>query len=145
MKFIILVLIFFAYNSVFSVEYTENHLKLADELIDISEMNGVDVSSIAAEVLDYFKISPDIKNYQEVKDAYIDSFKNDYLVQMREIYVSYYSEDDIRELLQFYKSDIGQKVLKNSGQLRNDIELSSELWTEKIYSKLESMVDEERK
>ena len=145
MKFIILVLIFFAYNSVFSVEYTENHLKLADELIDISEINRIEIDAMVTEVLEYLQISTELENYQEIRDTYIDLFINDYLVQMREIYVSYYSEDDIKELLQFYKSEIGQKVLKNSGQLRNDIELSSELWTEKIYSKLESMVNEERK
>lgn len=145
MKYIILILLFIGYNSSYSVEYTENHLKLADELIDISEINRIEINAMATEVLEYFQISTELENYQEIRDTYIDLFINDYLIQMRELYVSYYSEDDIKAMLQFYKSDVGKKILKNSGQLRNDIELSSELWTEKIYSKLESMVNEERK
>lgn len=145
MKNIILVLFLIGFNPVFSIEYTENHLKLADELIDISEMKDVDVGAIAVEVLEYFQISPEVENYQEIKEAYIDSFKNDYLIQVRDLYVSYYSEDDIKAMIQFYKSDIGKKMLKNSDLLSNDIVLSAELWTEKIHSKLESMVDEESK
>ncbi len=145
MKYIIIVFFLIGFNSVFSIEYTESHLKLADELIEITEMKDVNIGDIAAEVLEYFQFSPDIENYQEIKDAYIDSFKNDYMIQVRELYVSYYSEDDIKAIIQFYKSDIGIKMLKNADQLSNDIMLSAELWSEKIYSKLESMVDEESK
>ncbi len=145
MKYIVLFLFLIGGNSAISIEYSENHLGLADELIGISEMNGVDVSAIAVEVLDYFQISTDVENYQDIKETYIESFKNDYLMQVRELYVSYYSEEDIKALIQFYKSEIGKKVLKNTDQLSNDIVLSAELWTEKIYSKLESMVDEESK
>lgn len=145
MKYIVILFFLLGFNLTFSVEYTESHLKLADELIEISEMNGVDVAAIAAEVLEYFQITPEVGNYQEIKETYIESFKNDYLIQVRDLYVSYYSEEDIKAILEFYKSDIGKKMLKNSDRLSNDIMLSAELWTEKIYSKLESMVDEESK
>ncbi|PKL79711.1 MAG: hypothetical protein CVV25_06890 [Ignavibacteriae bacterium HGW-Ignavibacteriae-4] len=145
MKYIVLIFFLIGFNLSFSLEYTESHLKLADELIEISEMKDVDLAAIAAEVLDYFQITPEVENYQEIKETYIDSFKNDYMIQVRELYVSYYSEDDIKAILQFYKSDIGKKMLKNSELLSNDILLSAELWTEKMYSKLESMVDEESK
>jgi len=67
------------------------------------------------------------------------------LIQVRDIYVSYYSEEEIIELIGFFKSDIGKKMLKNGDLLSNDIALSAELWTEKIYSKLESMIDEKSK
>lgn len=145
MKYIVLIFFLIGFNISFSLEYTESHLKLADELIEISEMKDVDLAAIATEVLDYFQITPEVENYQEIKETYIDSFKNDYMIQVRELYVSYYSEDDIKAMLQFYKSDIGKKMLKNSELLSNDILLSAELWTEKMYSKLESMVDEESK
>lgn len=145
MKYIVILFFLLGFNLTFSVEYTESHLKLADELIEISEMNGVDVAAIAAEVLEYFQITPEVGNYQEIKETYIESFKNDYLIQVRDLYVSYYSEEDIKAILEFYKSDIGKKMLKNSDRLSNDIMLSAELWTEKIYSKLESMIDEESK
>ncbi len=145
MKYIILFIFLLVTNSLLSLEYTESHLRLADELIDISEMNNVDLESIAVEVLDYFQISSDLENYKEIKETYIESFRNDYLIQVRDIYVSYYSEEEIIELIGFFKSDIGKKMLKNGDLLSNDIALSAELWTEKIYSKLESMIDEKSK
>lgn len=145
MKYIILFIFLLVTNHLLSLEYTESHLRLADELIDISEMNNVDLESIAVEVLDYFQISSDLENYKEIKETYIESFRNDYLIQVRDIYVSYYSEEEIIELIGFFKSDIGKKMLKNGDLLSNDIALSAELWTEKIYSKLESMIDEKSK
>jgi|GEM_PF-3573451 hypothetical protein len=145
MKYIILFIFLLVTNPLLSLEYTESHLRLADELIDISEMNNVDLESIAVEVLDYFQISSDLENYKEIKETYIESFRNDYLIQVRDIYVSYYSEEEIIELIGFFKSDIGKKMLKNGDLLSNDIALSAELWTEKIYSKLESMIDEKSK
>lgn len=145
MKYIILFIFLLVTNPLLSLEYTESHLRLADELIDISEMNNVDLESIAVEVLNYFQISSDLENYKEIKETYIESFRNDYLIQVRDIYVSYYSEEEIIELIGFFKSDIGKKMLKNGDLLSNDIALSAELWTEKIYSKLESMIDEKSK
>lgn len=145
MKYIILFIFLLVTNPLLSLEYTESHLRLADELIDISEMNNVDLESIAVEVLNYFQISSDLENYKEIKETYIESFRNDYLIQVRDIYISYYSEEEIIELIGFFKSDIGKKMLKNGDLLSNDIALSAELWTEKIYSKLESMIDEKSK
>lgn len=128
-----------------AIEYTSNHLKLADELIELNEMKDVSVESIAEEVMGYFEFDKSLSNYSNIKEEYVKSFKNDYMVEVRDIYVSYYSEEEIENLLQFYKTELGQKLLKTTDLLSRDITMAAEMWTQRIYSKLESMANEESK
>lgn len=144
MKYLILSLFISAY-SLNALEYTPNHLKLADELIELNEMKDVSVESIAEEVMGYFEFDKGLPNYNTIKDEYVKSFKNDYMVEVRDIYVSYYSEEEIESLLDFYKTELGQKLLKTTDLLSRDITMAAELWTQRIYSKLENMANEESK
>jgi len=145
MKIIIILTLFLIHSESKSIEYTESHIKLASEFIEINEMQDMDVDEIADEVLEYFEFDVDREVYTELKKEYIESFKTEYMEEVLDLYMSYYSEEDLIKLIEFYKSDIGKKVLETSDMLSEDIALTAELWSQKIYSKMESMVDEEGK
>lgn len=132
-----------AYITAYSIEYTESHLKNAEELIEITEMQNVDLNVLADEVFLYLEIDKNDSEYDKLKQIYISEFKSDYLKQIRDLYVSYYNESEIKELIRFYKTPLGQKLLQNSEQLNQDIMLTAELWTQKIFSKLKGQGTDE--
>ena len=52
------------------------------------------------------------------------------------IYVKYYTDDDITKLIEFYESDIGQKMIKISPLMMQDSMDAGQAWGEKMGEKI---------
>jgi hypothetical protein len=52
------------------------------------------------------------------------------------VYVKYYAEEDILQLIEFYKSPIGQKVVKNSPMIVSDSYAIGAAWGKNIAEKV---------
>lgn len=57
---------------------------------------------------------------------------NELINQNIEIYEKYFSENEIDDLLKFYRTDLGKKLIKNSIGISNEIRDNSVKWVEKI-------------
>jgi len=89
-------------------------------------MSAVDLPPEAAEDYeamkqDIVKLGDSFWSWEEMKDVYID------------IIIKVYSEDEIKELVAFYESPLGQKVIAKSPELmKESVQKSQELFQNKM-------------
>ena len=64
------------------------------------------------------EIIPD-EFWVKIQNEFIISV-DDILIKLTEVYYKYYSIEDIEKIIEFYKSEIGQKLLKNQISIQNE-------------------------
>jgi len=113
------------------LEVTETQ-KMFDQMKDSYQqlitqyMSAVDLPPEAAEDYeamkqDIVKLADSFWSWEEMKDVYID------------IIIKVYSEDEIKELIAFYESPLGQKVIAKSPELmKESVQKSQELFQNKM-------------
>jgi len=113
------------------LEVTETQ-KMFDQMKDSYQqlitqyMSAVDLPPEAAEDYeamkqDIVKLGDSFWSWEEMKDVYID------------IIIKVYSEDEIKELVAFYESPLGQKVIAKSPELmKESVQKSQELFQNKM-------------
>ncbi len=110
------------------------------------------------EILKYFEITEAKNNYIQTIDLLLDSFKKNFknvpediwikwkfeieketqsiLDSLIPIYYKYYTLEDIKKINEFYQSDLGKKIIKNSPQvIKESFEIGTE-WGNKIKNKI---------
>jgi hypothetical protein len=76
---------------------------------------------------DILKMADTIWSWEEMKEIYID------------IFINVYTEDEIKELIAFYESPLGQKVIAKSPELMQEsVQKSQQLFQDKLpeYQKI---------
>lgn len=125
-KILLVVILFFVTNF-----YSQNKQEKIKELIALSG-----VFNMSEEVKNQFMLEFK-KRYSHVPErewkqisTKIDA--NELINQNIEIYGKYFSENEIDDLLKFYKTDLGKKLMKNSIGISDEIRDNSVKWVEKI-------------
>ena len=101
--------------------HTDEEYKVCYQLFEIIEMDktmkdtankmvGMQLSALPKETLQ--KIRPVMQQYLE-KYLNYESVKQ----KMADVYLKYFTVNDIKELIKFYQTPIGQKFVKNQSQI----------------------------
>ncbi|MDP9956800.1 hypothetical protein J2X97_002459 [Epilithonimonas hungarica] len=133
MKKIILLVIFF--NFVFS--YSQNKQEKVKELISLSGTFTLS-KKVEAELISRYR-----KRYENVPDSAWKSIEpkiniDELINEVADIYGSKLTEKEIDQLLVFYKSDLGKKVIQNAPIIMTQIQTSSSNWATKVTNIINS-------
>jgi len=79
--------------------------------------------------------------YKDVPDEFWDEFKKeltttDWIDMFIPVYEKFYSDDDIKQLIQFYQSPIGKKVISNTPLIMQESMQIGQTWGQKLGEKL---------
>lgn len=91
---------------------------------------------VAKTMIDAFK-----KNYpkvdQKIWDEFAKEIKSEDLIEMVvPVYDKYYTEDDVDQLLAFYKTPIGKKSIEVMPQIAQESMLAGQSWGKQIGEKI---------
>jgi|WetSurMetagenome_2_1015567.scaffolds.fasta_scaffold57065_3 uncharacterized protein len=107
------VLLLFISSTGFS-QNSASHSSVALELLEMMNMEktltqGVDIALSAQ-----LKANPSLKPYEDILRNFMSKYMNWPNLKDRfvELYVNEFSEDELRELIVFYKTDIGKKAIE---------------------------------
>lgn len=98
---------------------TDSHNKAADELLDAMNMNELLEQSIESMMQFELSNNPALLPYEETMRAFFkkymsgDSLRDEFIA----IYVETFSENELIEIADFYKTETGQKALKTAPEL----------------------------
>ena len=110
MKVIIIVL--FSYSFVFG-QFTESHKDAARQMLLEINLEKTLNQSIDILLSSFSRSNPAIAKHEDILRAFFSKnftyelLEDDYI----QIYCNEFTEDELRELTEFYKTDIGQKLL----------------------------------
>ncbi|MDQ1163494.1 hypothetical protein QE422_003862 [Chryseobacterium sp. SORGH_AS 447] len=115
----------------------------AKELIEVTGVSKMAVQG-AKQFVSTFK-----ENYKNIPDVFWDDFMKE--VSSEEfsnlyipIYAKYYTESELDELIRFYKTPIGQKVLVNTPLImKESVEIGRD-WGQKLGKKLVEKLNEQK-
>lgn len=133
MKKIIFLIVLF--NFVFS--YSQNKQEKVKELISLSGTFTLS-KKIEAELISRYR-----KKYENVPDSAWKSIEpkiniDELINEVTDIYGSKFTEKEIDQLLIFYKSDLGKKIIQNSPNIMTQIQTSSSNWGTKVTNIINS-------
>jgi len=99
----------------------------AREIIKITQADKIAISSMMLKIQELKKTSPDIS--EEFINEFISEVTPEKLIEIyAPIYVKYYTESEMDELIKFYKSSVGQKTISVVPSiLRESMEAGSKL------------------
>lgn len=125
-KIVLVVTLFFATNV-----YSQSKQEKIKELIALSGVFNMSEEVKNQFMLEFKKRHPHVPEI-EWKQISTKIDANELINQNIEIYGKYFSENEIDDLLKFYKTDLGKKLMKNSISISNEISENSIKWVEKI-------------
>lgn len=119
---------------------TSNRLEKAKELSMMT--NQLYEGNYKNELLNLFKL-----RYKSIPESFWREneslFNIDSLIEMNaEFIYNIYSEPEIEELIKFYKSDLGKKMMSNIPLITQVIQNNTKLWMKEINSKVNSRLEE---
>jgi len=104
-------------------------------LITMSGSGDMGIQMIDTLIPQYKKMLPDVPESYWIKvKKNVDV--NELIDLIIPIYVKYYTDDDITKLIEFYESDIGQKMIKISPLMMQDSMDAGQAWGEKMGEKI---------
>ncbi|MBO4511424.1 MAG: DUF2059 domain-containing protein [Victivallales bacterium] len=123
----------FAFTSYAQNPHTDEEYEVCYQLFEIMEMDktmketankmvGKQLNALPKETLQ--KIRPVVVQYLE-KYLNYESVKQ----KMADVYLKYFAVNDIKELIKFYQTPVGQKFIKNQSQLMVE---SAEIGTKQV-------------
>ena len=125
-KILLLIILFFVTNF-----YSQSKQEKIKELIALSGVFNMSEEVKNQFMLEFKKRYPHVPE-TEWKQISTKIDANELINQNIEIYGKYFSENEIDDLLKFYKTDLGKKLMKNSIGISNEIRGNSVKWVEKI-------------
>lgn len=137
-KITVFLFVLFLFNNSFA-QSTSKEQK-AKELLELTGTGKMGVQ-MAQQVLSSFR-----KSFTQVPDEFwnkvSEAISADELVNMLiPVYSKYYTEEDIDQLIAFYKTPIGQKVITTTPKIMEESMLLGKEWgkeiTKKIFDELE--------
>lgn len=100
----------------------DTHLKVAHEMLDAMEAERLTNDSLAVVLDVQIHANPEMAPYRETLEAYYfkhagwDSVKEDYAA----LYQEAFTEEELRALTRFYRTQVGQKILRLQPQLMEE-------------------------
>jgi|JI10StandDraft_1071094.scaffolds.fasta_scaffold00359_3 N-glycosylase/DNA lyase len=87
------------------------------------------------------------KSFKSVPEEFWVKFKaeakaEDFVNMIMPVYAKYYTETEINQLLEFYKSPIGKKVISTMPQLMQESMQIGQEWGEKLAEKIYNQLEE---
>lgn len=133
MKKILLAILLF--TSVFAFSQTDKVEKDIKELLVLTGSAQLG-KQVASQMFDSFE-----KMYPQVPAEFWDEFKkemktDDLINLMVPIYKKYYTHDEIKDLIKFYKTPIGQKTISVMPSVTQDAMAAGQTWGQEIAMKV---------
>lgn len=97
----------------------QSHYQAAEQLLDMMEMDSLMQKSIRQLLQVQLQRQPQMEPYKDVMLEFLSSYlswdklKNEYV----DIYVSEFSEKELRDMIAFYETDTGKKAMSKLPQL----------------------------
>ena len=140
-------LLFVAIFSVSAHASNESHRKAAEDLLDVTNARHTLDVTIQRMISLQIRQQPQMAPFRDVmvkffnKYMSFDSLKNDYI----QIYTEEFSEQELRDIIAFYKTPTGQKTIK---RLPSIMQKGSQVGMSKVRMHIEefkAMIEEESK
>ncbi len=133
MKKILLAILLF--TSIFAFSQTDKVEKDIKELLVLTGSAQLG-KQVASQMFDSFE-----KMYPQVPAEFWDEFKkemktDDLINLMVPIYKKYYTHDEIKDLIKFYKTPIGQKTISVMPSVTQDAMAAGQTWGQEIAMKV---------
>ena len=130
-SFLVLFNCFIVFGFSQNTSKTEN-IKL---LLEMTGSGKIGVQVIENTVSNFRKSLPDVP--EEFWDNILKEVNPDALVKLIiPIYEKYYTEDDIKKVIEFYQSPVGQKMISTMPQLMQESMKAGEIWGKEIGQKV---------
>jgi hypothetical protein len=134
MKQSLLLLIFISVTQIASAQ-TKTKVDNIRQLLELTGSGKLGMQA-ATTMIDNFK-----KNYPDVDESYWIEIRKeitaDELINMVvPIYDKYFSDNEIKELIAFYNSAVGKKVIENMPPILNESMLAGQVWGKQIAEKV---------
>lgn len=87
------------------------------------------------------------KSFKSVPEEFWIKFKaeakpEDFVNMILPVYAKYYTEDEINQLIAFYKTPVGKKVISTMPQLMQESMQIGQEWGEKLAEKIYNQIEE---
>ncbi len=129
------VFVFLFFIAVNTNAQTDTKEKLVKEMLELSGANKMALKSMEIMVASYKKHMETVP--QEFWDEFIKEANTEELVNMlAPIYAKHYTESDLKELIAFYKSPIGQKLVEKLPLISQESFTIGEAWGKKLGEKV---------
>ena len=129
-----------------SVTSTKN-----EEIKRLLELTGAKSNAIQSMNMMCDQLLPSLKKaYSNVPERFWDDFMAEFKAEANidelidmiiPIYDKFYTEDDIKELIKFYDSPIGKKVISNMPQIMKESMLAGQEWGRKLGEEIGKKVE----
>lgn len=101
--------------------YTEEHLGAAEELLIVMNVEGTLSETLDVMISTQLQQAPEIAQFEGVLRTFLAKYMSweylkDYFV---EIYAGAFTEEELREVVAFYRTDVGQKLIRLTPELMN--------------------------
>lgn len=138
MKNILIACFIFSSGLGFSQSKTEN----VKEIIRLSGLSNMS-SDVKIQFLDQFK-----KMYPNVKDSFWKKMETEIntdslITQTSVLFEKYFTANEISELLQFYKSTLGKKMIANMPLIMQESQVIGQKWGMEIADKISNQLERE--
>lgn len=138
MKNILIACFIFSSALGFSQSKTEN----VKEIIRLNGLSNMS-SDVKIQFLDQFK-----KMYPNVKDSFWKKMEaeintDSLITQTSVLFEKYYTANEISELLQFYKSPLGKKMIANMHLIMQESQVIGQKWGMEIADKIRNQLERE--
>ncbi len=127
--------------TVFSQNTDKEYESLVYKLLDQSG-SSVIATQLMDQMIDTYKSSN-----TNVPDEFWESFKNQFDIQSLQsklipVYAKHYTKDDLKEIIKFYKSDLGKKIIEKTPLISQESYDIGAGWgkeiTEKVIEKMKA-------
>lgn len=133
------------------------HRALAEELIKITDVDTV-MDKMKAQVSMVFEQIKAQLGLEETEKPKLDKYSARFETILQEdmawskvkeqyvdLYIKFFTESEIKDLIKFYKSDLGQKVTSKMPELMQESMFISQTHMQAVIPKLESLTEEMHK
>lgn len=129
--FVFVFLLHFKNTSAQTKSVTEH----AKQLLEISETGKLGIQIMANMVVSFKKTMPKVP--QEFWDRFIkEASPDDFIEMLIPVYVKHYTDDELIDLIEFYKSPIGKKVIEKLPLISQDSMKAGSEWGKKLGEKI---------
>lgn len=139
-KKISLIVIVFVFSS---MSYGQDNQEYRQALKKMFEVSGSEESYKAAikQVMYVYKSkNPYNADWNELEKEFLKTSINDLVEMLVPVYSRYMTIDDIKEMIKFYETPVGQKYAKNSPLIMQESMQVGQKWGEKIGKAIEEKI-----
>ena len=118
----------------FASDYTKKEKDIV-KLLDISGATELEVQALVEGIDLYKEMFPEIP--EKIWIDFLSEIDNQDIIDIYlPLYDKYFTHQDIKELIQFYDSPIGKKMIRVEPYIMQESMIEGEKWGEKISTKL---------